>query len=92
LLAQGKHLEMERDPATQEVGQGGEQRSKYRFHTGNATWAPTEKSTKSMSTAFLVGTRDGATPVHSGENNIVDINRYRWKQHCRGLFELPIAA
>jgi transposase InsO family protein len=36
--------------------------------------------------------RDGATPVHSGENNIVDINRYRWKQHCRGLFELPVAA
>jgi transposase InsO family protein len=36
--------------------------------------------------------RDGATPVDSGENIIVDINRYRWKQHCRGLFELPVAA
>jgi hypothetical protein len=41
LLAQGKHLEMERGSAPQEVGQGGEQRSKYRFHTGNAIWAPT---------------------------------------------------
>jgi hypothetical protein len=53
---QGKHLEMERDPATQEVGQGGEQRSKYRFNTGNAAWAPTEKSTKSTSMEFLLGT------------------------------------
>jgi hypothetical protein len=56
LLAQGKHLEMERGSAPQEVDQGGKQRNKYRFHTGNATWAPTEKSTKSMSTEFLVGT------------------------------------
>ena len=56
LLAQGKHLEMEQGSATQEVHQGGEQRNKYRFHTGKATWAPTEKSTKSMSTEFLVGT------------------------------------
>jgi putative transposase len=36
--------------------------------------------------------RDGATPVDSGEKNVVDINRYRWKKHCRGLFELPTAA
>ena len=56
LLTQGKHLEMERGPTLQEVDQGGEQRNKYRFHTGKATWAPTEKSTKSMSTEFLVGT------------------------------------
>jgi hypothetical protein len=55
LLAQGQHLEMERGPAPQEVDQGGEQRKKYRFHAGNATWAPTEKSIKSGSTEFLVG-------------------------------------
>jgi transposase InsO family protein len=36
--------------------------------------------------------RDGATPVDSGEKNIVDTNRYPWKKHCRGLFELPTAA
>ena len=36
--------------------------------------------------------RDGATPVDSGEKYIVDINRYRSKKHCRGLFELPTAA
>jgi hypothetical protein len=59
LLAQGKHLEMKRSPAPQEVDQGGEQRNKYRFHTGNATWAPTEKSTKSMCIEFLVGTASG---------------------------------
>jgi len=56
LLAQGKHLEMERSQAPQEVDQGSEKRNKYRFHAGNATWAPTEKSTKSMSMEFLVGT------------------------------------
>ena len=47
---------MERSPASQEVDQGGEQRNKYRFHTGNATRAQTEKSTKSMGMEFLVGT------------------------------------
>jgi hypothetical protein len=56
LLAQGKHLEMERSPASQEVDQGGEQRNEYCFHSGNATRAQTEKSTKSMGMEFLVGT------------------------------------
>ena len=56
LLAQGKHLETKRGSAPQEVDQGCEQRNKYRFHTGNATGAPTENSTKSMSMEFLVGT------------------------------------
>ena len=23
---------------------------------------------------------------------IVDINNYRWEKHCRGLFQLPVAA
>jgi len=36
--------------------------------------------------------RDGATPVMSGGNTLVDIKQYRWKKHCRGLFELPVAA
>ncbi|WP_205422827.1 integrase core domain-containing protein [Seongchinamella sediminis] len=36
--------------------------------------------------------RDGATPVEPGVNKIVDITNYRWKKHCRGLFELPVAA
>lgn len=56
LLAQGKHLEMERAQAPQEVDQGGNQRNKYRFHADNATWPLTEKSGKSLSTEFLVGT------------------------------------
>jgi len=63
LLAQGKHLERERSPAPQEVGQGGEQRNKYRLHTRNATWAPTEKSTKPMSMEFLVGTTLSRHPI-----------------------------
>jgi hypothetical protein len=36
--------------------------------------------------------RDGVTPVDSGSGKVVDINNYRWKKHCRGLFELPVAA
>jgi hypothetical protein len=35
--------------------------------------------------------RDGATPVNSGSEKVVDINNYRWKKHCRGLFQLPVA-
>jgi len=65
---------MERDPATQEVGQGGEQRNEYCFHTGNATWAATEKSTKSMSTVFLVGTPHCA----SGDGGDGSLHWYRY--------------
>jgi len=36
--------------------------------------------------------RGGAAPVESAENNIVDISQYRWEKHCRGLFQLPMAA
>ena len=36
--------------------------------------------------------RDGATPVDSGNENIVSLIDYRWKKHCRGLFQLPVAA
>jgi hypothetical protein len=70
LLAQGKHLEMERGSAPQEVHQGGEQRDKYRFHNGNATWAATEKSTKSMSKVFLVGT--GRLPKNTLGSNAIN--------------------
>ena len=89
MLTQGKHLEMERGPAPQEVGQGGEQRNKYRFHTGNATWAPTEKLTKSMSTEFLVKTgRKLNTPLsYTREGNIVRLlsdQSTRWWLNFRG--------
>jgi hypothetical protein len=36
--------------------------------------------------------RDGATPVVSAGKKPVDINQYWWRKHCRGLFELPVAA
>jgi len=36
--------------------------------------------------------RNGETPVESEGVNVVDIGDYRWKKHCRGLFELPAAA
>jgi putative transposase len=36
----------------------------------------------------------GKTPLEMDENktaNILDIKKYRWQSHCRGLFQLPIA-
>jgi transposase InsO family protein len=36
--------------------------------------------------------REGNTPVSSGRCSVGDINHYRWKKHCRGLFQLPVAA
>ncbi len=36
--------------------------------------------------------RDGTTPVEITDQTVVDIDNYRWQQHCRGLFELPIVA
>ena len=36
--------------------------------------------------------RNGATPADLDTGNIADIDNYRWKKHCRGLFELPVAA
>ena len=36
--------------------------------------------------------RQGTTPMEPGGNKVVDINDYRWKKHCRGLFELPVTA
>ena len=36
--------------------------------------------------------RDGTTPVEIGDDNVVDLKSYRWQSHCRGLFQLPVAA
>ena len=36
--------------------------------------------------------KDGRTPVDSSFSKAVEINNYRWKKHCRGLFQLPVAA
>jgi transposase InsO family protein len=36
--------------------------------------------------------RNSATPVESTDNNIADMIQYRWEKHCRGLFQLPVAA
>ena len=35
---------------------------------------------------------DGVTPMKSEGNKVVDLSDYRWKKHCRGLFQLPVAA
>jgi len=40
-------------------------------------------------------TVDGITPKQkSNEKNtdVISLDNYRWKKHCRGLFQLPIAA
>ena len=36
--------------------------------------------------------KSGSTPIESSVEKVIDINDYRWDKHCRGLFELPIAA
>ena len=36
--------------------------------------------------------RNGSTPIENTDRKVIDINDYRWGKHCRGLFELPIAA
>jgi hypothetical protein len=36
--------------------------------------------------------RAGSTPIETAGSKFVDINKYRWEKHCRGPFELPIAA
>jgi hypothetical protein len=30
--------------------------------------------------------------VETTGSKTIDINQYRWNKHCRGLFELPVAA
>ena len=34
----------------------------------------------------------GVTPVESSGTEVIDLNHYRWKKHCRGLFQHPVAA
>ena len=37
----------------------------------------------------------GNIPTQVSENKkttVINLNNYRWKSHCRGLFQLPIAA
>lgn len=36
--------------------------------------------------------RSDATPVECTVRSVADINNYRWIGHCRGLFQLPVAA
>jgi putative transposase len=36
--------------------------------------------------------RNGLPPVETAGSNVIDINQYRWDKHCRGLFELSVAA
>ena len=36
--------------------------------------------------------RQGAAPMKSAGKKVTDISDYRWEKHCRGLFQLPVAA
>jgi len=36
--------------------------------------------------------RNGSTPIENTDRKVIDINDYRWDKHCRGLFDLPVAA
>jgi transposase InsO family protein len=35
---------------------------------------------------------DGKTPIDGNGSKRVDIKSYRWQQHCRGLYQTPLAA
>ena len=38
---------------------------------------------------------DGSTPAQVAEaikSKVIRVNYFRWKKHCRGLFQLPMAA
>lgn len=36
--------------------------------------------------------RNGDTPISLETDKVIDLNNYLWKKHCRGLFQLPMAA
>jgi hypothetical protein len=36
--------------------------------------------------------REDETPIECDSKKVIDINNYRWEKHCRGLFQLPVAA
>lgn len=36
--------------------------------------------------------RDGDTPVESDCDHVIALDSHRWEKHCRGLFQLPVAA
>ena len=36
--------------------------------------------------------RGGVTPTESSTAEVIDFNSHRWQKHCRGLFQLPVAA
>ncbi|MDZ7785246.1 MAG: integrase core domain-containing protein [Halioglobus sp.] len=36
--------------------------------------------------------RNGVTPAGTFGHTVIDINKYRWKKYCHGLFQLPVAA
>ena len=61
-------------------------------------WTATDLENKLRNyQAYYNGSRthsglDGVTPIKSEGNEVLDLNEYRWKKHCRGLFQLPVAA
>ncbi len=34
----------------------------------------------------------GVTPICSTDRNVIALGDYRWRSHCRGLYQLPAAA
>jgi len=36
--------------------------------------------------------RDGVTPLENPDRKVFELKNFRWEKHCRGLFQLPVAA
>jgi len=34
----------------------------------------------------------GQTPIEAPDSKNIDVGSYRWREHCRGLYETPTAA
>src|SRR4030067_2379017 len=44
---------------------------------------------------LLISNRSGGTPAHRAGTSCApnaSLDQYAWRQHCRGLFQIPIAA
>jgi hypothetical protein len=48
-----------------------------------------------VSSSFVHQGLQGNTPAGQANNlptDVVSFDGYRWKKHCKGLFDLPVAA
>ena len=62
-------------------------------------WQPPARNRSCGTSATTIITREfthrGGTPtctLPAAERTVISLNDYRWRTHCRGLYQLPVAA